>query len=299
MKMNSASEALAQSITSSSSKQANFIASLLVDKPLISDFYRAYAYFRWADDVIDDQCQSVEERRSFIKGQKNLIDSLYLGEKPNFLPEEEMVVDLIRNGRGESNLLQSYIYNLLSILEFDAGRGGKLVSEQELIQYSNYIGKGVTDLLLYCIGNDYSYPSSEKRYFAATGAHIVHLLRDYVEDLPCGYINIPKEYLDAHGLNPKNIENLAFRNWVKKRVKLARKYFREGKKYIDKVDVLRYKIMAYCYCLRFETILDTIEKDNYVLRAEYNNRRSLLTWVKMAYVALKVTAKHFSGGKNA
>jgi len=290
--MKTDSEALAKSITWSASKQAATIASFMVDKHLVNDFYRAYAYFRWADDVIDKQCQSAEERRAFIIKQKKLLKQLYLGEKyGDVLPEEEIMVDLIKNNNG-NDLLHSYIRNLVSTIEFDAKRDGRLISTEELNQYSDYIGEGVTNLLLYCIGNDYNYPNDKNKYHAVVASHIIHMLRDYRGDVDNGYVNIQKEYLDAHGIDPKDVENPAFRNWVKERVELAKTYFKEGKEYIDNVDVLRYKIMAYWYCARFETILDTIEKDNYILRTEYNNRRNPLLWLKMAYLIPKVTVQH-------
>jgi len=65
----------AQAITWSGSKQAYYTAKLIVDKELVDDFYRAYAYFRWADDVVDSpvtSSQSDEQRINFVKRQKNL-----------------------------------------------------------------------------------------------------------------------------------------------------------------------------------------------------------------------------------
>jgi hypothetical protein len=61
--------ALAQAITRASSKQTYYTARLMVDKDLIDDFFRAYAYFRWADDIIDVSSRSDDERISFIKRQ--------------------------------------------------------------------------------------------------------------------------------------------------------------------------------------------------------------------------------------
>jgi hypothetical protein len=49
--MRDATATLAQSITWAGSKQAYYTARLMVDKDLVNDFYRAYAYFRWADDI--------------------------------------------------------------------------------------------------------------------------------------------------------------------------------------------------------------------------------------------------------
>ena len=56
------SAALAQSITREGSKQAYYTARLMVDKDLVDDFNRAYAYFRWMDDIVDDASQSQEKR---------------------------------------------------------------------------------------------------------------------------------------------------------------------------------------------------------------------------------------------
>ncbi len=52
--MKASTAALARSITWASSKQTYYTARLMVDKDLVDDCYRAYAYFRWADDIIDD-----------------------------------------------------------------------------------------------------------------------------------------------------------------------------------------------------------------------------------------------------
>jgi hypothetical protein len=82
----------------------------LADRDLADDCLRAYAYFRWADDVIDISSQSAEERLDFIRGQKRLVDRLYEGERPDDLtPEEEMLADLIAHDRGENSGLQSFI----------------------------------------------------------------------------------------------------------------------------------------------------------------------------------------------
>ncbi len=74
--MSDATAVLARSITRASSKQAYYTARLLVDKDLVDDFYRAYAYFRWADDIIDASSQSNDQHISFIKRQRELIDAV-------------------------------------------------------------------------------------------------------------------------------------------------------------------------------------------------------------------------------
>jgi hypothetical protein len=141
---------LAQSITRAGSKQTFYTARLMVDRDLVNDIFRAYAYFRWADDIVDISSQSNEERISFIQRQKELIDSLYEDVRFDALtPEEEIAADLIRNDREQNSGLQSFIRNMLAIIEFDAHRKGRLISQQELTWYSDILGKSVTDGLQY------------------------------------------------------------------------------------------------------------------------------------------------------
>jgi len=51
--MTNATATLARSITWAGCKQTVYISRFFVDRDLFDDFYRAYAYFHWIDDVID------------------------------------------------------------------------------------------------------------------------------------------------------------------------------------------------------------------------------------------------------
>ncbi len=301
------SAALARSITRASSIQSYLTARLLVDKDLVDDCCRAYGYFRWVDDVVDGAipvdasravdgaCLLRDERIAFVRRQRELIDRLYCGEQPDDLaPEEAIIADLVGHDRGADSGLQSFIRNFLAIIEFDAHRRGRLVSQAELMWYSNCLGKAVTDAIQYFIGNGHPYPTADNHYLAATAAHITHMLRDMVEDTAQGYINIPGEYLEEHDIKPQDVDSPPYRAWVRERVLQARRYFREGKHYIDGLDVLRCKIAAHWYCARFEGLLDAIERDGYVLRAGYGRRRALSTWLKMGALAASVTLQHIA-----
>lgn len=299
--MSNNTAALARSITWAGSKQTYYTARLMVDKDLVDDFYRAYAYFRWADDIVDapesraDSSQSDNERMAFIRRQKELIDRLYRNNRPDDLtPEEEILADLISHDREENSGLQSFIRNMFAIIEFDAYRKGRLISQAELAWYSDCLGKSVVDGIQYFVGNGFPYPSSDDRYLAAIGAHIAHLLRDAVLDTADGFINIPLEYLEAHSIGPEDMESPPFRAWVRDRMELARQYLCEGKRYLDDLDVLRCKIVGYWYCARFEGVLDTIERDGYILRAEYNEWRKLSTWLKIAWLGVSLTQRHIA-----
>ena len=285
----------ARSITWASSQQTYWTIRLMVDKELASDCYRAYAYFRWADDVIDVAAQSGSERIGFITRQRELIDCLYRNERPeDLVPEEELVADLISHDTTPNSGLQSFVRGFVAILEFDACRMGRLISEEELTWYTECLGKSVTDGIQYFVGNGHPYPSAGGRYLAATAAHIAHLLRDMVLDTADGFNNISREYREAHGIGPDDVDGPACRDWVRDRVQQARRYFHEGKHYLDSLDVLRCKIVGYWYCARFEGVLDTIERDGYILRATYDERRHISTWFKIAWLGVSLTLHHIA-----
>jgi phytoene/squalene synthetase len=285
--------ALARDITWQGSKQTYYTAKWMVDKDLVSDFFKAYAYFRWVDDVIDVTSRSRKERKSFINRQRKLIEKLYRNERLTDLSlEEEIAVELIQQDRDNEGRLQSFVENMFAIIEFDAHRKDRLISEKELGWYSNSVSKSVTDGLQYFIGNGHPYPVTENRNSAALGAHIAHLLRDMIPDMEDGFINIPQEYLEAKGIQPNEINSEPFRKWVEARVVLARKYFREGKKYLDQLEVLRCKIVGHWYCARFEGVLDAIEQDGFLLRRSYRDRRRLSSWINIAILGLRVAVRH-------
>jgi phytoene/squalene synthetase len=285
--------ALARDITWQGSKQTYYTAKWMVDKDLVSDFFKAYAYFRWVDDVIDVTSRSRKERKSFINRQRKLIEKLYRNERLTDLSlEEEIAVELIQQDRDNEGRLQSFVENMFAIIEFDAHRKDRLISEKELGWYSNSVSKSVTDGLQYFIGNGHPYPVTENRNSAALGAHIAHLLRDMIPDMEDGFINIPQEYLEAKGIQPNEINSEPFRKWVEARVVLARKYFREGKKYLDQLEVLRCKIVGHWYCARFEGVLDAIEQDGFLVRRSYRDRRRLFSWINIAILGLRVAVRH-------
>lgn len=282
-------------ITWTSSKQTYFTARAVVDRELVDDFYRAYAYFRWADDIIDVFTKTNKERINFIKRQKELIDTLYSNGQPEELEKEEKILaDLIRNDRSKNSGLQSFIRNMFAVISFDAYRKGNLVSQEEITNYIEILGKSVTNGLQYFIGNGHPYPDSKNRYLAAKAAHITHLLRDMTIDIADGFINIPREYVIAEGINLKEIDSSRLRNWVIDQVKQARMWFSEGKLYLDSLEVLRCKIAGYWYCARFEIVLDTIERDDYIIRSTYKERRSLINWFKFIWLTITIVHKHIA-----
>ncbi|NDJ78742.1 MAG: squalene/phytoene synthase family protein [Chloroflexi bacterium] len=261
-------------ITREASTRTHLIIRLLVDRDRTMDAYRAYAYFRWVDDWLDQTSMDRDARIAFVRRQQSLIDRAYAGERLHTpTVEEQMVVDLIHSDHTPNSALQTYIQNMMVVMAFDADRRGRRISAHELDEYSRYLATGVTEALHYFIGHGEPPPASTARYRAVAAAHITHMLRDTCEDFAAGYFNIPGEYLTAHGISPGDISSEAYREWVKSRVQLARDHFKAGRDYLAQVPNLRCRIAGYAYCTQFEKVLDAIEKNAYWLHFNEQKER--------------------------
>jgi phytoene/squalene synthetase len=280
--------ALAAAITRTASQQTDYVIRFLVDKGLVEDAYRAYAYFRWVDDWLDQGTRPRTERLAFVKRQQALMNGCYRGQPlADLTPEERLLADLIRCDTEQNSGLQAFIRNMMAVMAFDADRRGRLISQSELNEYTRWLAVAVTEALHHFIGHNGASPHGATRYLAVTGAHITHMLRDAVQDAKVGYYNIPREVMDARGIAPWDVASPAYRAWVKARVQSARACFRAGRDYLAQVESLRCRIAGYAYIHRFEMALDCIEREDCLLRAEYPERKGRGRGVEMIGWALR------------
>lgn len=287
-------DTLAESITWAASKQTYLTIRYLVDRDRVVDAYRTYAYFRWVDDRIDQPSAELAERSAFVERQKLLMECLYRGQRPRDLTvEEQMLEKLVAGDRELNSGLQTYIRNMLNVMVFDAYRRGRLISQKELNEYTRWLATAVTEAMHYFIGHCCASPKNESRYLAVTAAHIVHMLRDAHEDTAEGYINIPREFLEAHGISASEIDSAAYRLWVKSRVQLARNYFRLGANYLAQVQNPRCRLAGYTYTARFTRFLDAIEANDYRLRTDYAEFKHPTSALRMGWSVLGLTLNGF------
>ncbi len=278
---------LAETITKQASSQTYYTIRFLVDRDRVGDAYRAYGYFRWFDDVLDSDRGTAASRQAFLERQKALLEACYRREPPRDIDlEEEILVELIEHDQEKNSPLQSYLRNMMAVMEFDARRRGTLVSQVELNDYTRWLSIAVTDALRYFIGHGEYTPRDETRYLAVSAAHIIHMLRDTYDDVRCGYFNIPREVIDAYAISPFEIESPAYRQWAQKRIMLAHHYFQVGKMYFYRVRNLRHRLAGIAYIARFEWLLQTIEREGFHLRPEYSERKSPRTGLKMIWLTL-------------
>ena len=289
----------ASAITKAASKQTYYTIRFLVDHERIDDAYRAYGYFRWVDDVLDAESNlalsgaggavEAQERVAFLERQESLLEKCYRNQAPRDANlQENMLVELIQHDHAheKNSGLQLYLRNMMQVMDFDARRRGRLISQVELNEYTSWLATAVTEAIHYFIGHDDFSPHDETRYLAVSAAHITHMLRDTFDDAQVGYYNLPREVLETNHIRPLDVQGDAYRAWVKNRVLLAREYFKAGKNYFARVQNPRCRLACFAYIARFEWLLDTIEKEGYRLRPQYNERRSVGTGLRMSWLTL-------------
>jgi len=285
--MNQMNTTPAASITKAASKQTYYTIRFLVDRERVEDAYRAYGYFRWVDDILDAESITGLERSVFIQRQKSLLEKCYQGETPRDANiQEKMLIELVQHDHEKYSGFQSYLYNMMQVMDFDAGRRDRLISQAELNEYTRWLATAVIECIHYFIGHGEFAPHDETRYLAVSGAHIAHMLRDTFDDMQLGYYNIPREVLEENHIGPQDVQSDAYRAWVKSRVQLAREYFKAGKDYFAQVENLRCRLACFAYVVRFEWLLDTIEKEGYLLRPQYDERKSFGTGLLMSWLTL-------------
>jgi phytoene/squalene synthetase len=202
-----------------------------------------------------------------------------------------MLLDLIHHDTEAHSGLQIYLRNMMMVMIFDAERRGRLVTRPELDQYTYWLASAVTEALHYFIGHGSYSPQDEFRYQAVSGAHIAHMLRDALEDAEAGYYNLPREMVASHGVAPWDVKHKVYRDWVKESVKNARAYFSVGRAYLARVENLRCRIAGYAYIRRFEIVLDSIEREDCLLRADYPERKTFVCRIVMMFWALWMAFK--------
>ncbi len=239
---------------------------------------------------------TTSDRLAFLERQKTLLDNCYRGEVPIDVDiQENMLVELIQQDDEKNSGLQAYLRYMMQVMEFDAKRRGRLISQAELNEYTRWLAIAVTEAMHYFIGHGDITPRNETRILAVSAAHIIHMLRDTFDDVQAGYFNIPQEVLDTNALGPRDVQSEAYRVWVKSRIQLARGYFEAGKGYFARIRNLRHRFAGLAYISRFEWLLEAIEGESFLLRPEYNERKSLGTALKMCWLTI-VSMINSSGG---
>lgn len=281
------SAATAAMITKAASTQTYFTIRTLVPPRLRDDAFRAYAYYRWLDDRVDGNRLSPQERMDFLESQKNLLACCLEHRPPRaLLAEEWLLVDLTQGPVGTDAGLRMYLQDMMKVMDFDVRRRHRRISAQELAWYSQTLAVAVTEAVHTFVGSTNLAPLTPERYVAVEGAHITHMLRDLVDDLDAGYVNIPIEVIPGESVPAEAVKDVRVRQWVQDRVRTARSYFTAGAAYSASIRNLRARIAGAFYSARFKGVLDAIECEGYLLRRAYSKCKGKRAAMNMLWSGL-------------
>lgn len=266
----------------------------LADPRYRADAFAIYAWFRWLDDTVDERLPDRDQRLAFVARQRRLLDLGADGvpvpgaDAPGWAPLRPEEGLLVRLGASASALgtdgepLLLSLRTMLDVMEIDAARRGRPITQRELDEYTHALAVAVTEALHHCIGHGCPCPHDDTRYTAVTGAHVAHMLRDLVSDIDAGYVNVPVEVLEEADASLADLHSPAMRAWVRDRVELARACFAVGRRYLERVEDGRCRLAGHAYTARFEWVLDAIEADDYRLRAGYPERATVRGGLRIA-----------------
>jgi hypothetical protein len=94
-----------------------------------------------------------------------------------------MLVELVQSDQAKNSGLRAYLRNMMLMMNIDARRHGRLISQAELNEYTLWLAIAVTEALHYFIGHSAFALRNETRYQAVSAAHIMCMLRDTFEDV--------------------------------------------------------------------------------------------------------------------
>jgi len=211
----------AENIARKRSGKAWLMANLLVPRSRRGYLFLCYAYLRWVDNFVDNTEKSFNEKKDFIENQINLIDSICSYKNPDLNSTEETYLYYFLNFsfQNKKESLVEDLRNMISAMRMDVYRlrCEGIFSEKELSCYISLLNKsmfGITDaFLLADKGSNTDYKNLGKLLWYAG------ILRDFFEDLECGYINISREDIDKYSINIRNAgEDENLNKWLKDKV---------------------------------------------------------------------------------
>lgn len=277
----------AAAVTRAASRQSYLTIRWLADREHRAEAFALYAYFRWLDDMVDEHLTDAGARLALVARQRRLLETPGSGA-PGLAPPERLLVGLARRAAADDEPgLALSLRSMLDVMELDARRRGRAVTQRELDGYTHDLAVAVTEALHHCIGHGRPAPHDETRYVAVTGAHVAHMLRDLTADLAAGYVNVPSEVVGDGALAPGALHTPALCDWVHERVALARTCFAVGRDYLARVDSARCRLAGHAYIARFEWVLDAVEREGYRVRAGYPERRSVRGGVAIGAAAAR------------
>jgi phytoene/squalene synthetase len=206
--------------------------------------YKAYGYFRWLDDIVDQAAIPRQQADEIIQRQSQLIAAWYEGrDSLQGQDTESLMKDVIQCNRPLGCPLRPMARGFLDALSWDVQRRYTIVEQEALDRYSQLLGCSYAHGLLFGFG----LSPVESRYqtivyLGGVASHLSHMIRDYEEDRELGYINISREALRRFQIDLDESQSANVRRWKRSLARKACAMFREARKQRNTLPTARARI---------------------------------------------------------
>ena len=231
--------------------------------------FLAYAYFRWLDDYVDQVNIPSELVKDIVDRQIFLATHWYSGEPLVATTSQEENLHLIiqQDSNQWGNSLRPMIFDFMGAIKWDTERRYRMPVKRDLQSYSLKLGRGYSSGLLFGLGID---PENKKyvgfRDNCGIGAHLVHILRDFIIDINIGYINVDLESWNLLHLKNADLDNTKLLQrrllpWAKTVIVNARYYFSIGLKNLLASRNVKIQLVFGLMCLRYLLTLEKTKRE--------------------------------------
>lgn len=263
-----------------------FLTSLL--KPFINDSHyllASYTYLRYLDDKIDNPSTSISEAKFLVATVRNKINHFMTHN--DFIIEANidlLLKDFLFYAQSHKPTLIVNFLNILDSFEFDIARIGKLISKDELDNYSFQMGGSFINFISHFleIPEQKIIPISN----IASLSCQAYMLKDYFEDIERGYINIPKEDISSFNLDISNVLSDNFSIWVSREIKRLNKNI----VFYANIDITELKfttkLILYLFLVPRIYFIKVIRRNKFVLIKNY--KFSLSDYIHMTRMVIRL-----------
>jgi hypothetical protein len=202
--------------------KASIILDFIVNKSRRNYLNIVFAYLRWVDDTIDNPGIPIKYKIDFISRQKANINDLLSGNLIKIeAVEDNYLYYLIQYSReNESSQLIEELKNMVEAISWDVERLKKdgIFCESDLRLYINTMAKSLYNILNIFVKPPKSY-FNPNLFFGKFTAN-AQMLRDLLEDIEAGFINISREDIEKYKLNPLELKkDDQLKSWLKDKIK--------------------------------------------------------------------------------
>ena len=192
-------DAIAKKVKKASS--SFYWAMRILQKPKREAIFAVYAFCRAVDDVADGNIL-LEVKSKALKSWRDEINTLF-----NFGQNKYTIVQALNQPVQDFNLQQSDFLAVIDGMQMDADGPIIAPSRDELDLYCDRVASAVGRL---CVGI-FGEPGEKGQIVAhhqGRALQLTNILRDVGEDADDGRLYLPKEYLDAHGVDYSDLQNI-------------------------------------------------------------------------------------------